>query len=50
MNIPQLTGLEALLQQQQRQDIPVNNDTNGRFSQSRQKGDVSWVFEESMDD
>ena len=50
MSIPQLTGLEALLQQQSQQGITQQADANGRTGQNRQKGDMSWLFEESMDD
>ena len=50
MNIPQLTGLEALLQQQSQQGSTQRENADGRTSQTRQKSDMSWLFEESMDD
>lgn len=49
MNIPQLTGLEAILQQQQ-QGSNARNSAAGKTGQNGQKGDMSWLFEESMDD
>jgi len=49
MNIPQLTGLESILQLQQ-QGFNARDSVAGKTGQNGQRGDMSWLFEESMDD
>ena len=54
MNIPQLTGMEDLLQlelqEALQQGSSARDSAAGKTGQNGQRGDMSWLFEESMDD
>ncbi len=49
MNIPQLTGVEALLMQQGHAYEKAAPTQNGSLSGNAQKGDMSWLFDSADD-